>query len=75
MAEVVTSFDVVVPTIRRVELDRPWQWLAQGWRDLTRAPLVSLGLGLVFALVSWLSPSACGGAAISTSSCRWPRAS
>jgi uncharacterized membrane protein len=51
---VVTSFDVVVPTIRRVELDRPWQWLAQGWRDLTRAPLVSIWLGLVFAVVSWL---------------------
>jgi uncharacterized membrane protein len=51
---VVTSFDVVVPVIRRIELDRPWLWLAQGWRDLTRAPLVSVGLGLVFALVSWL---------------------
>jgi uncharacterized membrane protein len=51
---VVTSFDVVVPTIRRIELDRPWQWLAQGWQDLTRAPLVSIGLGLVFAVVSWL---------------------
>ena len=38
MAEVVTSFDVVVPTIRRIELDRPWHWLARGWRDLTRAP-------------------------------------
>ncbi len=53
MAEVVTSFDVVVPTIRKVELDRPFQWLVLGWRDLTRAPAVSLGLGFVFALVSW----------------------
>jgi uncharacterized membrane protein len=51
---VVTSFDVVVPTIRRVELDRPWQWLARGWRDLTQALVVSIGLGLVFAVVSWL---------------------
>ena len=51
--KVVTSFDVVVPTIRRIELDRPWQWLAEGWQDLTRAPLVSLSLGLVFAVVGW----------------------
>ena len=36
MAEVVTSFDVVVPTIRPIELDRPWQWLTKGWQDLTR---------------------------------------
>jgi uncharacterized membrane protein len=53
MAEVVTSFDVVVPTIRRVGLDRPWQWLASGWGDLTRAPVTSLALGTVFALLGW----------------------
>jgi len=53
MAEVVTSFDVVVPTIRPIELDRPWQWLTKGWQDLTRAPLVSLSLGLIFAVVGW----------------------
>ena len=51
---VVTSFDVMVPAIRRVELDRPWQWLAAGWHDLTRAPRLSLSLGLVFALAGWL---------------------
>jgi uncharacterized membrane protein len=53
MAEVVASFDVVVPSIRKIELDRPWHWLLLGWRDLTRAPGLSLGLGLIFALVSW----------------------
>lgn len=51
---VVTSFDVTVPAIRRVGLDRPWQWLAAGWRDLARAPLVSLSLGFLFALAGWL---------------------
>ena len=51
---IVTSFDVAVPPIRRVELDRPWQWLTAGWRDLTRAPLLSVSLGLVFALAGWL---------------------
>ena len=51
---VVTSFYVMVPSIRRVGIDRPWTWLAAGWRDLTRAPVQSLTLGLVFAVVGWL---------------------
>lgn len=53
MAEVVTSFDVVVPTIRKVGLDQPWLWLARGWRDLLAAPATSLPLGAVFALIGW----------------------
>lgn len=54
MAEVVPSFDVVVPTIRKIDLERPWHWLAAGWRDLLRAPGTSLTLGFVFALAGWL---------------------
>ena len=38
--------------VKRVGLDDPWQWLAKGWRDLWRAPGLSLGYGLVVALVS-----------------------
>jgi uncharacterized membrane protein len=34
--------------IRRVGADRPWAWLADGWRDLQRAPSVSLIYGVVF---------------------------
>ena len=41
------------PRIRKVALDRPWAWLAAGWRDLTRAPWVSLAYGVLFALVGW----------------------
>lgn len=35
--------------VRRVADDQPWMWLARGWQDLARAPLVSLayGAGLV----------------------------
>lgn len=35
--------------VRRVPDDRPWYWLILGWRDITRAPMVSLayGAGLV----------------------------
>ncbi len=37
--------------LRRVADDRPWLWLQQGWRDLSRIPLVSLtyGAGIVAA--------------------------
>lgn len=26
-------------------MDAPWRWLAEGWRDLSRAPLCSIGYG------------------------------
>ena len=51
MTELVPSFDVVVPQTRKIELDRPWQWLAAGWRDLVRSPGTSLTIGAVFAIV------------------------
>jgi len=40
--------------VRRVDLDRPWAWLAAGWSDLRRAPRVGLAYGLVFALAGFL---------------------
>jgi uncharacterized membrane protein len=43
-----------LPQVNQVTLDHPWQWLAHGWRDLTRAPIFSLSYGAVFALVSAL---------------------
>lgn len=39
-----------LPAVRRVALDRPLFWLAQGWRDLRRNPLPSLAYGLLFGL-------------------------
>jgi uncharacterized membrane protein len=40
-------------TIRRIDdVDRSAYWLAQGWRDLKRAPVVSLVYGGVFVVVS-----------------------
>ncbi|MDX1541687.1 MAG: DUF2189 domain-containing protein [Geminicoccaceae bacterium] len=41
------------PAIRKVDLDRPWSWLAAGWRDLTAAPSIGITYGVVFALVGW----------------------
>ncbi|MFQ5774366.1 MAG: DUF2189 domain-containing protein [Kiloniellaceae bacterium] len=40
------------PRIRRVALERPWAWLAAGWRDIWRAPHVSLTYGALFAAIS-----------------------
>jgi len=40
--------------IRRVAFDAPYHWLAAGWRDLWRAPGVSLTYGAIFAVVGAL---------------------
>jgi uncharacterized membrane protein len=53
MAEAVPVFTTASPRIRKVELDRPWVWLAAGWRDLCRAPVVSLSYGVIFAVVGY----------------------
>ncbi len=39
--------------IRRVPLDRPWLWLAQGWRDLLAAPLIGGLYGVLFAVTGY----------------------
>jgi len=41
------------PRVRKVELERPWAWLAAGWRDLVGAPAISLAYGVFFAVVGW----------------------
>ena len=41
------------PRVRKVELDRPWAWLAAGWRDLVGAPAISLAYGVLFAVIGW----------------------
>lgn len=32
--------------IQRIATDAPWRWLGEGWRDIRRAPFLSLGYGL-----------------------------
>jgi uncharacterized membrane protein len=38
--------------IRPVEIDRPWVWLARGWKDILAAPQVSLAYGAVITCAS-----------------------
>lgn len=40
--------------IRTVEMDRPWRWLAAGWRDVTAAPMVSLSYGFLFSVAGYV---------------------
>ena len=42
------------PAVNEVTLDHPWQWLADGWKDLRRAPKYSLTYGFVYVAVSCL---------------------
>ena len=43
---------VNAPAVKTVAADAPWTWLAAGWRDMWHYPMLSLGYGVVFALVS-----------------------
>ncbi len=40
--------------VKRVNLTRPFHWLAQGWEDLFRNPFPSISHGLILAALGWL---------------------
>lgn len=42
------------PAIRKIELDRPWQWLVRGWQDLRRNPAVGLTYGVLAAVTGYV---------------------
>lgn len=46
--------DIPLTEVRRVTVDDTARWLALGWRDLCRAPVLSLGFGAVFAAAGHL---------------------
>lgn len=54
MMDAVPVFTTPSPRIRRVPVDRPWMWLADGWRDLLESPRASLGIGALVAAISVL---------------------
>ncbi len=55
MSDSIAVFRAPQPHIRRVPVDRPWVWLAAGWRDLLAAPRTSLAYGLALVVVGWLA--------------------
>ena len=40
--------------IQQVRRDAPWSWLRAGWADMMRAPVLSIGYGLVFVAIGVL---------------------
>ena len=40
--------------INEITLDHPWQWIGEGWNDFKRAPLLSVGYGMIFFVASVL---------------------
>jgi uncharacterized membrane protein len=55
MSEMVAVFRGPQPYIRRVPIDRPWTWLAAGWRDAWSVPTISLGYGLLPVVAGWIA--------------------
>lgn len=55
MSQPIAVFEAPRPHIRRVPVDRPWTWLAAGWRDLLVAPGPSVACGLVPVVVGWFA--------------------
>lgn len=43
-----------LPAIRTVRLSAPFSWLAEGWRDMMKAPLTLLSYGLCIAAISFM---------------------
>ncbi|MFQ5562792.1 MAG: DUF2189 domain-containing protein [Parvularculaceae bacterium] len=39
------------PAIAKISPDAPWAWLGAGWRDMLRAPFLSLGYGAAFVVI------------------------
>ena len=49
----------LLPEVRAIALDQPLQWLVLGWKDMARAPMLSMLHGVVMALwgmtLAWLA--------------------
>lgn len=50
MTDTVTAASAPIVVPDNISAEAPWRWLAEGWRDVWRNPLLSLGYGAVFVL-------------------------
>lgn len=55
MSDTVAVFRSPQPRIRRVPVDRPWTWLAAGWRDLCANWALSIACGMIPVAAGWLA--------------------
>ena len=49
----VIESSLTTPKVRSISVEQPWQWLAAGWKDLWRAPTVSIPYGLIFVVMGY----------------------
>ncbi len=45
---------LTTPKVRIIPVERPWEWLGAGWKDLWRTPAASLFHGLIFVILGYL---------------------
>jgi uncharacterized membrane protein len=50
----VVESSLTTPRVRIISVNEPWDWLAAGWKDLWRAPMVSIPYGLLFVVMGYL---------------------
>jgi uncharacterized membrane protein len=53
MSESIPVFAGPSPRVRLVDVDRPWIWLARGWRDFAAAPRIGLAYGAILVAISF----------------------
>ena len=53
-ADTVPVYASPMPAIRKIELDRPWQWLVKGWQDMRRVTAVGYTYGVLAALTGYV---------------------
>lgn len=53
MADIEAASEVKThsPKIRHIDGDHPWIWLAAGWNDMWRTPMLSLTFGAIYAVL------------------------
>ena len=52
-ASLSASHAVDLPTVRSIPMLKPLEWLALAWKDICRAPQISLAHGVFLTLVGW----------------------
>jgi len=52
-ADPIRTADAAPGLVRQIDSERPWTWLAAGWRDIERAPAITLVVGGAFVLFGW----------------------
>jgi uncharacterized membrane protein len=50
----VVESSLTTPKVRIITIDRPWEWLGAGWKDLWQAPAASIPYGLMFMIMGYV---------------------